>query len=486
MKSDVLVHIREAFGIRERTALYLTLGMIEIVGIGVLVAGRTGRLAEVAAAAAVLVGLLVSLRWPLLPLFAFAAIIPMEEVLQIGAVGTLSKALGLMFAVLYGLPRLGHLRISAMPKAAYAYVAWAVLSVGWAIQPSASLAEIPTLVQLFAISVLVADVVVHRPAVVRPLMWTYSLGAAFTALIGTAAYLTGAVASGIRVTAFAQQDAGQFALLLLPALIFVLHELMAGRLVIPSAVVGGLTGIAIVLSGTRGAWLGVALVVFVFLLPRFGLLRGMVAVGLIGIALATALQFPGVSDLVLQRTELAIPTGGAGRIDIWTVGLTIFESAPLTGVGFANFPIANTPDLVAQAGVTDYATSAFGSHSIVVGTFGELGLVGAICLILFVGPLLVRRGWGPDGAAIQATLAAMMTAALFLDVLNRKQVWLVLGIAAGLAYIRHHETTPVEPEPAPPPALPVRAPAPPVPESPSRNPLAHGRTRLRVPGGRTS
>jgi hypothetical protein len=45
VKSDVLVHIREAFGIRERTALYLMLGIIEIVGIGVLVAGRTGRLA---------------------------------------------------------------------------------------------------------------------------------------------------------------------------------------------------------------------------------------------------------------------------------------------------------------------------------------------------------------------------------------------------------------------------------------------------------
>jgi O-antigen ligase len=484
MKGDVLLHIKEAFGVRQRTAFYLVLGVIEIAGIGVLVAGRTGHLEQLAVFVVALMVVPLSLRWPLIPLFLFAAIIPMEEVLLIGAVGTLSKAFGVLFAVAYGLPRLGRLRLAAMPKAAYAYAAWAVLSVGWAIQPAVYLAEIPTLVQLFAISVLVADVVVHRPAVIRPLMWTYSLGAAFTALIGIAAYLTGAVATGQRVTAFADQDAGQFALLLLPALVFALHELTAGRLVIPSAIIGGLTGVAIVMSGTRGAWLGIALVVFVFLLPRLGLLRGMVAVGLIGVAIATALQLPGVSDLVLQRTELAVPTGGAGRADIWTVGLQIFGSAPITGVGYANFPIAYTPELVAQAGVTGYTDPAFGSHSIVVGTFGELGVVGAICLLLFIGPLLVRRGWGPNGPAIQAMLAAMMTAALFIDVLNRKQVWLVLGIAAGLAYLRHHEPKPAESESAPP-AVAIRVTAPPVPqspESPSRNRLPLGRARLGTPG----
>jgi O-antigen ligase len=487
VNSDVLAHIREAFGIRERTAFYLLLGVIEVAGIGVLLAGRSDRIEVLALTMGALAALLVSLRWPLLPLFMFALIIPVEEVVQIGDVGTLSKALGLLFAVAYGLPRLGRLRLSTMPKAAYAYVAWAIISVGWAIQPSASFAEIPTLIQLFAISILTADVVIHRPGLVRPLMWTYSIGAALSALIGIAAYLTGAVTTGNRVTAFADQDAGQFALLLLPALIFVLHELMAGRLILPSATVGGLTGVAIVLSGTRGAWLGIALVAVVFLLPRLGLLRGLAAIGLIGLVLVLAIQLPGVADLVLQRTELAIPTGGAGRIDIWTVGLQIFGSAPLTGVGFANFPIANTPDLVAQAGLSDASLSAFGSHSIVVGTFGELGLIGAICLILFIGPLVLRRGWGPDGAAIQAALAAMLTAALFLDVLNRKQVWLVVGIAAGLRYLRASESRPPEPEQSPPSGLPIRARAPTGlrwPESPLGNRLPLGRTRLKAPGGR--
>jgi hypothetical protein len=42
---------------------------------------------------------------------------------------------------------------------------------------------------------------------------------------------------------------------------------------------------------------------------------------------------------------------------------------------------------------------------------------------------------------IQAALVSLMTLALFLDIVsNRKQVWLVIGIAAGLAYIARHRT----------------------------------------------
>ncbi len=61
------------------------------------------------------------------------------------------------------------------------------------------------------------------------------------------------------------------------------------------------------------------------------------------------------------------------------------------------------------------------------------------CWLLFLGPLLLRRGWGPDGTVVHAALVSLMFSALFLDVLsNRKQVWLVIGLAAGLAYLRRH------------------------------------------------
>ena len=71
-----------------------------------------------------------------------------------------------------------------------------------------------------------------------------------------------------------------------------------------------------------------------------------------------------------------------------------------------------------------------------MGTAGELGLIGLILFVLFIGPLIVRRGWGPDGLIVQAILAALMIDALFLDILgNRKQVWVIIGMASGLAYL---------------------------------------------------
>ena len=150
---------------------------------------------------------------------------------------------------------------------------------------------------------------------------------------------------------------------------------------------------------------------------------------------AVTLQLPGTAELVAQRTDVAISSGGSGRTDIWSVGIRIFESAPVAGVGFANFPIAFTPEQLRAAAVSSEIGTGRGPHNIVIGTLGELGLIGLVLLALFVLPLVLRRGWGPEASVVQASLASLMIDALFLDIVsNRKQVWLVLGIAAGLAY----------------------------------------------------
>ena len=87
-----------------------------------------------------------------------------------------------------------------------------------------------------------------------------------------------------------------------------------------------------------------------------------------------------------------------------------------------------------------YAAASFegrGPHNLLVGTLIELGVIGLVLLALFLLPLLLRRGSGPDAAVVRAMLASLCTLALFLDIFsNRKQVWLVIGLAAGLAYLR--------------------------------------------------
>lgn len=378
----------------------------------------------------------VSLRWPLLPLLLFAALIPIEEVVVIEGFGTVSRLAGLLFAITYGVPRVGRLAFGAMPPAAWAYLAWAALSLGWAIDPDAAWAQLPTLLQLFLIAMLVADFVVRRPAIVRPVLWAYSVSAAATAVLGIQYYLAQGTA-GTRGAGLEEQNPAQFAAVLLPALVFGLYEVLNGNRRILGGAITILTGVGVVISGTRGAWLALAVVVLLIVLPQLQP-RRRVATIMIMVALAIgAYQVPGVADMVTERAETAVSTGGAGRTDIWSVAGTIYASAPLFGVGYANFPVAYTPDVVRASNVVSWVNlEGRGPHNVVVGTLVELGPIGLTLLALFLGPLILRRGWGPDAATVQAALASLVTLAVFLDILyNRKQVWLVIGLAAGLSYI---------------------------------------------------
>jgi O-antigen ligase len=202
-----------------------------------------------------------------------------------------------------------------------------------------------------------------------------------------------------------------------------------------------ITAVAVLVSGTRGAWVAVLVVVALLVLPQLPPRRRVVAVAL-ALALAVGMyQLPGVPDLLAERTGSAVSTGGAGRTDIWSVAARIYATAPVLGVGYSNFPVSYTPELVRASNVTSLILPGRGPHNAVVGTLIELGPVGLLLLLLLVLPLVRRRGWGPDAATVQAALASLLTLALFLDILgNRKQVWLVIGLAAGLsclARLRH-------------------------------------------------
>ena len=197
-----------------------------------------------------------------------------------------------------------------------------------------------------------------------------------------------------------------------------------------------LTAAGVLVSGTRGAWVAVVVVLLILVLPQLQPRRRIAAV-VMALALGVALyQLPGVPDLLAERTGTVVSTGGAGRSDIWSVAGSIYASAPVLGVGYANFPVAYTPEMVRAANVNTLVLSGRGPHNAVVGTLIELGPIGLILLVLAVGQLVVRRGWGRDAAMIQAALASLLTLALFLDIMsNRKQVWLVIGLAAGLRYL---------------------------------------------------
>ncbi len=379
----------------------------------------------------------VGFRWPLLPLLVFAVFVPIEEVVFIDGIGTISRLAAILFAIAYGAPRIGRLTFGMMPPAAWAYLAWAVVSLGWAIDPGIAWGELATLVQLFLIAFLVADYVVHQPSVVQaPSLGLLPVRRGNCPDRGRGLHPAGS--GRYRPQGGRHLDRKSRAIRGDPA---------AGVRLRPArdrqwqtANSGGtvalLTALGIVVSGTRGAWVAAAVVLILLILQEADLRRRIVAIAAVVALVAAVYQFPGVSGLVAERAGNAVSTGGAGRTDIWSIGAEIYESAPVLGVGYANFPVAYTPDIVRQSNVS-YTRAGRAPHNLVVGTLVELRPIGLTLLALFLGPLVLRRGWGPDAAVIQAALASLLTMALTLDILgNRKQVWLVIGIGAGLAYLK--------------------------------------------------
>jgi hypothetical protein len=439
--SASVARIGRALRLDPRLAGAVVAAFVLAIALAAAIATRQGMLPIAVGAATVVIGTLVGFRWPLVLLLAVAALIPIEEVTLLQGFGTISRAVGILFAVCYGLPRLTRLNLAVIPIAGWAYLAWALASLAWSLGTDAASAKLISLVQLFMIALLTADFVVQRPSIVRPVLWAYSVSAAATAVIGVAAYLGQGLAT-TRAVGIDNQDSANFAALLIPALVFGLYEALNGSRRLLGAGITILTAAGIVVSGTRGAWVACTVVILLVVLPQLSARRRVVALVTMAVVAVAVYQVPGVAELVAERTGNAVSSGGAGRTDIWTVGVANFEKSPIVGVGYANFPVAFTTQAILDTGVglKWLELTGRGPHNIIVGTAVELGVVGLVLLVGFLGPLIARRGWGPNAATVQAALMGLMTAALFLDILsNRKQVWLMIGLAAGLSYVARME-----------------------------------------------
>lgn len=418
-----------------------------VVAAGVAAATETNRLPLALEASAVLILLLIGLRSPILVLALFAALVPIEDALNFSGVGTASRVVGIVFAVAYVVNRRQLPRLSVMPVAGWAFVLWAVASGLWALDFVAWSGAIPTLVQMLVLALLVGDLVLRDPPAARKVMWAYSASAVVTVfLLVVAPSQTGGLAGVSRLAAFSGQDPAEFSAVLLPAFLFLVYEApraasrrdaarIAALLILAGA---GLLVWGALESGTRSALVGLGVGLAAMTATGTGYRNGRLAVAAVGLVGAgAALLAPGVVDSVMVRLSNAVTTGGSGREDIWAVGATIFGQHPLVGVGYANFPSAFTPAMIQISNVPGLQPDALYNgrdpHSILVGTAAELGIVGIVLLGLFLWSVLSVRSSVGLWPFVRAAVIAMLAQAMFLTLLDRKQLWLILGMGIGLA-----------------------------------------------------
>jgi O-antigen ligase len=399
-----------------------------------------------------------AIRRPILLLYAYCAAIPFNFALPPGPAGTVARIAGVVFFLGYLLRRPDSLRPRTVPLVGWLFVGWALASCLWAVDPDIAFASWLSLAQLFAITVLIASLVAENPETVRPALWSYAISATLTAVVAGIGFAQSATISPMRAAAFSDQDPALFASLVLPAAVFFMGELRSGRTSLLVRVAAGVAlticVVALALSGTRSAWVGLAVATLVWFAmerePRLMLAVAVLACG-IGVLVASV---PGVGDFLFGRAELSLATGGSGRTDIWVVGLSILASAPLLGVGLGNFGPAFTPYAIAQASGASNARGALfsgrGAHNVLLGTSAETGLLGGALLVAFFAVALFRSA-GDRNNVIRMALVSLYVQSMFLDILLQKQLWLFLAIAFGLASSRRldHVRGPGESRPLP-------------------------------------
>jgi O-antigen ligase len=199
---------------------------------------------------------------------------------------------------------------------------------------------------------------------------------------------------------------------------------------------GVLIVVAIVLSGSRSALIGVALMAVVVAvvgvrrsggLARFRDRRwaaALLAVGGVGLVIAPVLA-------------VRFSQGGEGlRLDLWRSALAIFAQHPLFGGGpgtWVQLKLLNSP-----VGATNLVLPH--AHDLYVETLAEVGVVGSIALVVLValicrrllsGTRSIDRGLAAESVAVLLGLVAVAGQSFTDDMVNLPAICLLLVLVVG-------------------------------------------------------
>jgi len=382
--------------------------------------------------------LLLVIRWPVeVSLGTLALLLPFDSVRLFGGPGegtAVTYFVAAFTAAVLLLTGFLQKRFVRPPIAALwwtLFVAWGAASYFWAVDPASVADRLLTagsllVLFLIAVSIRITETELHRVAVLC------IIGGCAAAIIAARQYGGGLVGVheqiGFRETLTMGGDEtnpGQFASTLLLPLSLGISYLLSWRnwfYRIAMAAAVGVLSLSLLLTMARSSLVALLVVVLVFLIRMRANIRLIVSIGLLAslVFLMPALFF--------ERLSTAVASGGAGRLEIWTVGLASLKQFGLFGGGLDNFPYVY--DLYASY-APKYEGMHRGSHNIYLCFAVELGIIG-LCLMLAAiwshfRPLQDFRANRSRPPAqligIEAGCWAMLTAAFFIDVVWRKAFW---------------------------------------------------------------
>jgi len=238
--------------------------------------------------------------------------------------------------------------------------------------------------------------------------------------------------------------AASYLALLLAPVVSILFTPLGRREKLLAAAAVCLGIMALILTGSRGAWIAFFVSGLLFLglswrrgcAPRW--MPVAVAVGTIVVLLTS-------HHLIVKRVYGDDRGSAVGRIPLIQMGLRIIENHPVTGVGAGNCHHA----VLVEAGAAAYRTEwLYTVHNKYILVGAETGIVGLVFFVWFLSAT-IRQGWrgwafrdptlSPIALALVAAIVGQMIH-MSVDVFNGRQqvemLWCCAALAAAISYVK--------------------------------------------------
>lgn len=387
------------------------------------------------------------------PYGLYVVVVPFDYAMSLTAFGTITKLLGVAAGaslIIYLIRKREAMKPPPVFLIWAALVVWTTMTAFWAIDVPTVLSMLPTLAELLLLYAAVCIYPSNRRDVYFVLGATLA-GGLIASGWGVYLFHAGQDIVGNRLVFGLTQpglaptnsiDPNQFSAgLLLPTALALVGALSIRRFVWKAAFGAGflllLAGIAV--AGSRGAMVALAvMVIFLFIRGRWRL------------ELAALMSLAGIVSIFLAneiwaRFNNETVATGSGRIEIWKVALIAMKSHLLLGAGYYNFPYAyNQAVLLAHTG--EFVRWFAAAHDLLFSTIVELGIIGLVLtLVGWYGQFRMLRIVSPGNQdypirlALEAATLGLFVAALFLDMMPTKYVWLTFMVSA-LFYNLHRRT----------------------------------------------
>jgi O-Antigen ligase len=324
---------------------------------------------------------------------------------------------------------------------AVAFGIWAVASMTWALSAATAETEALRLVQGIVL-IFVVHACVRTSADLRLVLWAFMAGALLAAVYGIVHGSTNP--NAVTRLSGGAGDPNELAAALVPSLAFAAFLfatssrgwerllLLAGTAVICPA---------LFLTQSRGGLVALAAMTVVALLFAGRLrLRGFV---LVAVVVAVGVTYFTLFASAAATARITSAGDGTGRVDLWSVAVSMVQNHPLGGVGMGNFPAAAPAYTPGTISLPRYDLILFTpemTHNTYLQVLAELGAVGLAAFVGLLGGTLVaavrtirlHRITDPEvawlGRATVVAAVGMFTAYFFFSAQFEKQLWLVLGL----------------------------------------------------------